>query len=106
MNDSLWAVGEAPARSLASRLPSLAWKTRKNNAFYEATSIREVQLIANHRESYGSKADAYIFLGFIPHDYSISSVLQGYVISPDVAGIITDAAEFEFRNEWKGRRVP
>ena len=74
-------------------------KREKITPFMQASSIREVQLIVNHRESYGSKADAYIFLGFIPLDYSISSVLQGYVISPDVAGIITDAAEFEFRNE-------
>ena len=68
----------------------------------QASSIREVQLIVNHRESYGSKADAYIFLGFIPHDYSISSVLQGYVISPDVAGIITERSRVRVQ-KWRER---
>ena len=65
-------------------------KREKITPFMQASSIREVQLIVNHRESYGSKADAYIFLGFIPLDYSMSSVFQGCVISLDVAGIITE----------------
>ena len=90
MNDSLGAVGEAPelARLLRACLRSPE-KREKITPFTRLHRLERFRLV-NHRKSYGSKADAYIFVGFIPHDYSISSVIQGCVISSDVAGIITE----------------